>query len=39
VGVDGLAGDAGRGGDLLHAGVGPLAEHRAGRYLLAAAIV
>jgi len=31
VGVDGLAGDAGRGGDVFHAGVGALGEHGAGR--------
>jgi hypothetical protein len=31
MGVDGLAGDAGRGGDVFHAGVGSLAEHGAGR--------
>jgi ABC-2 type transport system ATP-binding protein len=31
VGVDSLAGDAGRCGDVFHAGVGTLAEHGAGR--------
>ena len=31
MGVDGLAGDAGRGGDVFHAGIGSLAEYGAGR--------
>ena len=31
MGVDGLAGDAGRGGELFHAGIGSVAEDGAGR--------
>ena len=30
MGVDGLAGDSGRGGDVFHAGVGALAQYGAG---------